>query len=85
MKLDQTLQQIYQGFTATISNGCGCIDFRIQEPRKNGSTQAGTLTSIITPVSGMKLPLASTPVILSGSMVHFHAVVMMTGLLTVLD
>jgi hypothetical protein len=33
----------------------------------------------------MKLPLASKLVILSGSMANFHAVVMMTGLFTILD
>jgi hypothetical protein len=60
-------------------------DFRLQNPRKNGFNQAGTLKSIISPVSGVKLPLASKLVILSGSMVNFHAVVMITGLFTALD
>jgi hypothetical protein len=49
-----------------------------------GSTQTGTHTISVSPVSGMKLPLASKLVILSGSMVNFHEVVMMTGLFPLL-
>jgi hypothetical protein len=54
-------------------------------PERMGSTQTGTPTSIISPLSGMKLPLASKLVIFSGSMVNFHADVMMTGLFTTDD
>jgi hypothetical protein len=52
------------------------IDYRMQ---------TGTHTSIISPLSGMKVPLASKLVMFSGSMVNFHAVVMMTELFTILD
>ena len=48
------------------------IDSMIQEPGRMGSTQGGTLTSTISLVFSMKLPLASTLLILSASMVHYH-------------